>query len=103
MSRPCKITDLIDWISLLWVSKVNTDYTKFASGDYLSYKFVTNNYTVHGETKMLINSGTVFKLLQLCTFMLFFFSLSILIQICVTQFVWSPKVKFTCIIELHFR
>ena len=29
-----KITDLIDWISLLWVSKVKPDYTKFASGDY---------------------------------------------------------------------
>ena len=71
-----KITDLIDWISLLWVSKVKRDYTKFASGDYLSYKFVTNNYTVHGETKMLINSCTVFKILQLCTFLLFLYILA---------------------------
>ena len=50
---------------------------------------------IHGKTLQ------GFKILQNCTFLLFF-SLSIPIQICITQTLWSLEVKCAYVIKLHF-
>ena len=65
------ITDLmIDWILLLWISKVKPNYTIRNSLPGTTCDVNLSNTTLFAAT-MLINNCRVLKILQNCTFLLF--------------------------------
>ena len=94
-------TDLvIDWILLLWISKVKPNYTMQNSLPATTCDVNLSQTTLFTAT-MLINICRVLKILQNCT-VLALFPPSIPLQICITRALWSPEGKFACKISFTF-